>query len=133
MVRSWFCRPAFNPAVPAPEVATAKQPATMPPAPLPQATVKADQPPTAAASTAAADPNAKSGPADKMTSGGGSGGSSPEAGTAAKAQSYGSFTLEDLKAQVPQSKDGNFILDVPELYYTGGDFEVHHVLTGQSI
>ncbi len=125
--------PAPTPAVPAPEVATAKQPATMPPAPLPQATVKADQPPTAAASTAAADPNAKSGPDDKMTSGGGSGGSSPEAGTAAKAQSYGSFTLEDLKAQVPQSKDGNFILDVPELYYTGGDVEVQRVLTGQSI
>ena len=66
-----------------------------------------------------------------MKSGGGSGGSSPDAGKTA--QSYGSFTLEDLKAQVPQSKEGNFILDVPEIYYTGGDVEVQRVLTGQSV
>ncbi len=48
-------------------------------------------------------------------------------------KSYGSFTLEDLKAQVPQSKDGNFILEVPELYYTGGDVEVQKVITGQMV
>jgi len=48
-------------------------------------------------------------------------------------KSYGTFTLEDLKAQVPQSKDGNFILEVPELYYTGGDVEVQKVLTGQMV
>lgn len=65
----------------------------------------------------------------------------PPAGTApgtaapakAAAQSYGSFTLEDLKQQVPMSKDGNFILEVPELYYTAGDLEVQKVLTGQMI
>ncbi len=50
-----------------------------------------------------------------------------------QAQSYGSFTLDDLKAQVPQSKDGNFILEVPEIYYTGGDIEVQSVLAGQSV
>lgn len=48
-------------------------------------------------------------------------------------KSYGTFTLEDLKKQVPQSKDGNFILEVPELYYTGGDVEVQKVLTGQMV
>jgi len=48
-------------------------------------------------------------------------------------KSYGTFSLEDLKAQVPQSKDGNFILQVPELYYTGGDVEVQKVLTGQMV
>ncbi len=48
-------------------------------------------------------------------------------------KSYGTFTLEDLKKQVPQSKDGNFILEVPELYYTGGDLEVQKVLTGQMV
>ena len=55
--------------------------------------------------------------------------------TAAGAQtkSYGTFTLEDLKAQVPQSKEGNFILEVPELYYTAGDKEVQGVLAGQLI
>jgi uncharacterized membrane protein YcgQ (UPF0703/DUF1980 family) len=52
---------------------------------------------------------------------------------AQESKSYGSFTLEDLKAQVPQSKDGNFILEVPELYYTGGDLEVQKVLTGQMV
>jgi hypothetical protein len=50
-----------------------------------------------------------------------------------KAQSYGSFTLEDLKKQVPQSKEGNFILEVPEIYYTGGDLEVQKVITGQFV
>lgn len=52
---------------------------------------------------------------------------------AQESKSYGSFTLEDLKAQVPQSKEGNFILEVPELYYTGGDLEVQKVLTGQMV
>ena len=51
----------------------------------------------------------------------------------ADAKSYGSFTLDDLKAQVPMSKEGNFILEVPELYYTAGDKEVQSVLAGQSV
>lgn len=59
------------------------------------------------------------------------GGSS--AGSEAPAQSYGSFTLADLEAQVPKSEAGNFILDVPEIYYTGGDIEVQNVLKGQSV
>ena len=50
-----------------------------------------------------------------------------------KAQSYGSFTLEDLKKQVPQSKEGNFILEVPEIYYTAGDAEVQKAITGQPV
>jgi hypothetical protein len=52
---------------------------------------------------------------------------------AATAQSYGTFTLADLKAQVPQSKEGNFILEVPEIFYTAGDKEVQGVLAGQPI
>lgn len=52
---------------------------------------------------------------------------------AAGAQSYGTFTLEDLKQQVPMSSDGNFILEVPELFYTAGDLEVQKVITGQMI
>ena len=55
----------------------------------------------------------------------------PAAG--AQAKSYGSFTLADLKAQVPQSKEGNFLLEVPEIYYTAGDKEVQGVLAGQSV
>lgn len=52
---------------------------------------------------------------------------------AEEAKSYGSFTLADLKAQVPQSKEGNFVLEVPELYYTAGDKEVQGVLNGQPV
>lgn len=52
---------------------------------------------------------------------------------AQESKSYGTFTLEDLKSQVPQSKEGNFILEVPELYYTAGDVEVQNVLTGQMV
>jgi hypothetical protein len=51
----------------------------------------------------------------------------------AETKSYGSFTLADLEAQVPKSKDGNFMLEVTELYYTAGDKEVQGVLTGQSV
>ena len=51
----------------------------------------------------------------------------------AEAKSYGNFTLADLKAQVPQSPEGNFMLEVPELYYTAGDKEVQSVLDGQPV
>jgi hypothetical protein len=52
---------------------------------------------------------------------------------AAETQSYGKFSLADLEAQVPKSKEGNFILEVPEIYYTAGDAEVQRVITGQSV
>lgn len=51
----------------------------------------------------------------------------------AEAKSYGTFSLADLKAQVPQSPEGNFILEVPEIYYTAGDKEVQGVLSGQPV
>lgn len=60
-------------------------------------------------------------------------GSGGTATAAAEPQSYGSFTLADLEAQVPKSAAGNFILDVPEIYYTGGDIEVQNVLKGQPV
>jgi hypothetical protein len=56
-------------------------------------------------------------------------GSAPKA----EAKSYGSFTLEDLKKQVPQNKAGDFQLEVPEIYYTAGDKEVQGVLKGQPV
>jgi hypothetical protein len=52
---------------------------------------------------------------------------------AGQAKSFGTFTLADLKAQVPQNKDGDFMLEVPELYYTAGDKEVQGALNGQPI
>jgi len=51
----------------------------------------------------------------------------------AEAKSFGSFTLEDLKAQVPQNPEGHFMLEVPEIYYTAGDKEVQSVLSGQIV
>lgn len=56
-----------------------------------------------------------------------------QAAKGAEAKSYGSFSLADLKAQVPQSPEGNFMLEVPELYYTAGDKEVQSVLNGQPV
>ncbi len=52
---------------------------------------------------------------------------------AAQPKSIAPFTLADLKAQVPQSKEGNFMLDVPEIFYTAGDKEVQAVLEGQMV
>lgn len=95
-------------------------------APLPPATVTTDKPDSppppgvAAANAAMADGTKKIDEKDLPK-------------PAQESKSYGTFTLEDLKAQVPQSKEGNFILEVPELYYTGGDVEVQKVLTGQSV
>lgn len=79
---------------------------------------------TTAAAKAAAAPASPATPAD-----------APPATAKAEnqAQSFGSFTLDDLKQQVPQSKEGNFILEVPEIYYTGGDIEVQTVLAGQPV
>jgi hypothetical protein len=82
-------------------------------------TPPADMPPAVATTPAGTD-------APATLSGGNS-------ATPAPAQSYGSFTLADLEAQVPKSEAGNFILDVPEIYYTGGDVEVQSVLKGQSV
>lgn len=50
-----------------------------------------------------------------------------------EAKNYGHFTLADLEAQVPRSKEGNFMLEVPEIFYTAGDKEVQSVLNGQSV
>ncbi|OAI57815.1 hypothetical protein AYO49_01750 [Verrucomicrobiaceae bacterium SCGC AG-212-N21] len=56
-----------------------------------------------------------------------------QAAKGAEAKSYGTFSLADLKAQVAQSPEGNFMLEVPELYYTAGDKEVQSVLNGQPV
>lgn len=95
---------------PPPAVATAPAPA----ANLPAAKTSADSPPATAPATP---------PVATAT---------PPNG-AKEAKSYGGFTLADLEAQVPKSKAGNFILEVPELYYTAGDKEVQSVITGQMV
>jgi hypothetical protein len=43
------------------------------------------------------------------------------------------FTLNDLKAQVPHSKEGNLMLDIPQILSTVKDKGVQAVLAGQTI
>ena len=91
-----------------------------------------DQPPAGAADEPGKVVDAAGKPTEEMPPAGSAGKAGTDA-PAATAQSYGSFTLEDLKQQVPMSKEGNFILEVPELFYTAGDLEVQKVITGQTI
>lgn len=109
-------------------------------APLPPAVIAGSQPASAAApdappapSVAAATPDSARTPGSAPPAPAGGAPPPPAGGQQADAKSFGTFTLEDLKAQVPMSKEGNFILEVPELYYTAGDLEVQKVLTGQPV
>lgn len=43
---------------------------------------------------------------------------------------YGEYTLADLEAQVDKSAEGNYLLTIPQLFYTGGDEELQRVLKG---
>ena len=86
---------------------------------------KPSPPPVAAVKAADAPPATPEGDVAKEVN------AAPPAG--AQTKSYGNFTLADLKAQVPQSKEGNFLLEVPEIYYTAGDKEVQGVLAGQPV
>ena len=43
------------------------------------------------------------------------------------------LTLADLKAQFPQSKEGNFIMEVPQIFFTATDKEVQVLLTGKTV
>lgn len=61
---------------------------------------------------------------------------SPPTTAAAKSEDddgWGEFTLEDLKRMVPQSSEGNFMLEVPQLFYTANDTELQRVLEGLPI
>lgn len=53
--------------------------------------------------------------------------------TGTETKSFGSFTMKDLEAQIAKSPEGNFMLEVPEIYYTAGDKEVQSVLNGQPV
>lgn len=50
-----------------------------------------------------------------------------------KGEAWGEFTIEDLKKMVPQTSAGDFLLDVPQIYYTAGDQELMKVMEGISI
>lgn len=46
------------------------------------------------------------------------------------AEAWGAFTMEDLKKMVPQNDKGEFLLDVPQIFYTAGDKELMDVMEG---
>lgn len=43
---------------------------------------------------------------------------------------WGEFTMADLERMVPKSEAGNFMLDVPQIFYTAGDDELMKVMEG---
>jgi uncharacterized membrane protein YcgQ (UPF0703/DUF1980 family) len=76
------------------------------------AVTQADTPPSAPTATKAADTP----PADK-----------------AKAEAdakWSEFTMADLERMVPKNEAGNFLLDVPQIFYTAGDEELMKVMEG---
>lgn len=66
-------------------------------------------------------------PAAKAEAGTGASEAPAEAGSN---DSWSSFTMDDLKNLVPQSSAGDFLLDVPQIFYTAGDKELMHVMEG---
>ena len=54
----------------------------------------------------------------------------PNNKSVADAAGWGPYTIEDLKQQVDQNKDGEFLMDVISIFYTGGDEEVQGVVKG---
>lgn len=53
-----------------------------------------------------------------------------EAADGGAAEAWGTFTIEDLKKMVPQNEKGEFLLDVPQIFYTAGDKELMEVMEG---
>ncbi|MEM7600219.1 MAG: hypothetical protein AAF357_02255 [Verrucomicrobiota bacterium] len=60
----------------------------------------------------------------------GEGDTPPDRESTASDDSWATFTLEDLKQMVPQSDAGDFLLDVPQIFYTAGDRELMEVMEG---
>ena len=53
-----------------------------------------------------------------------------EKGDVAEVAGWGPYTIEDLKQQVDQNEEGEFMMDVISLFYTGGDEEIQNVVKG---
>jgi hypothetical protein len=73
----------------------------------------ADTPPSAPG-----DPNAPDAAADTPPDG------------ATEGAEWSAFTMADLERMVPKNEAGNFLLDVPQLFYTAGDEELMTVMEG---
>ena len=55
---------------------------------------------------------------------------SENADSVAEEAGWGPYTIEDLKQQVDQNNNGEFMMDVISIFYTGGDDEVQQVVKG---
>ncbi len=53
-----------------------------------------------------------------------------KAAAGGEAPAWGTFTMEDLKKMVPQNDKGEFLLDIPQIFYTAGDRELMQVMEG---
>ncbi|MCB1077094.1 MAG: DUF1980 domain-containing protein [Verrucomicrobiae bacterium] len=71
--------------------------------------------------TPAADPNAPAASAADTP---------PDASGSNGGAEWGSFTMADLERMVPKNEAGNFMLDVPQIFYTAGDEELMKVMEG---
>lgn len=77
---------------------------------------------------AVADPGAATEPIADLGAG-----PEPQAEPKKEEAGYGEYTLADLEAQVDKSAEGNYLLTIPQLFYTGGDEELQRVLKGLPI
>ena len=80
--------------------------------------------------------------APSPTNSAGSADTPPEGGSTAAGQAdtppdggsegdeWGAFTMQDLERMVPKNSAGQFLLDVPQIFYTAGDEELMVVMEG---
>lgn len=54
----------------------------------------------------------------------------PPTGEGDGGDEWGAFTMADLERMVPKNEVGNFLLDVPQIFYTAGDEELMAVMEG---
>ena len=83
-----------------------------------------------------ANPNGTAGNGDSKGSNGNGdsdGNSENESANSGGGEEWGEFTLADLKKMVPQTSEGDFLLDIPQIFYTAGDEELMRVMEGISI
>ena len=91
---------------------------------------RAARPPTVNTVDSSVDPNANPYTSDSVGKTVTDADTTPDGSTDDSNDSWGTFTLDDLKQMVPQNEAGDFQLDVPQIFYTAGDKELMDVMEG---
>ena len=91
---------------------------------------RAARPPTVNTVDSSVDPNANPYTSDSVGNTVTDADTTPDGSTDDSNDSWGTFTLDDLKQMVPQNEAGDFQLDVPQIFYTAGDKELMDVMEG---